>query len=67
MAEKYKKQQEEDQQKPPQEEMRASVASSNMNTSQVTEDPSIPQADLCPIHGRKLEIISITTKERICS
>mmetsp|Transcript_13628 Transcript_13628/g.21334 ORF Transcript_13628/g.21334 Transcript_13628/m.21334 type:complete len:85 (-) Transcript_13628:1528-1782(-) len=68
MAEKYKKQQEELKQQPPaaDQSMRMSTTST-MNTSQVTEDSAVTGEDACPVHRRKLEIICITCKERICS
>lgn len=32
-----------------------------------SQEPEIPQGDLCQLHKRKIEIICIDCKERICS
>ncbi len=78
MAEKYRKKMEESTTQENTQGFKDSVLSSTSNNNRNSVTPSTNQSmgvtpevsddyDICPIHKRKIEIISITSRERICS
>ena len=41
--------------------------SANMSRDMGMPPAQQPQVDLCPIHGKPLDLINVTTKDRTCS